>query len=228
MTIETTEFTPDVNDYIDEAFSRCGIEVRTGYQLRTAIRSINFILVDWANRGLNRWTISTRTQTLTASDSDYNLDSDVIDILSMVIRTDNADTSKQLDTTMDRVSRSEFLNIPNKLQTGKPSLYYVDRGTTLPILNIWPTPDSQTTYILRFDTLNRIGEIDHTTETPSINFRFYQCLASGLAYQLALKFAPDRVQMLKQEYEQDFKRAADEDKDRANLRLIPSRAYSYV
>lgn len=227
MTQTTTEFTPDLNEYIDEAYARCGIEVRSGYQLKTAIRSLNFLLADWANRGLNRWTIEQGTQTLTSGTSQYGFTADNIDILSMVIRTDSGDTSKQFDSNMTRISRSEFLNIPNKLQTGKPNQFYFDRDTT-PILFIWPTPDSVQTYTLVFDVMKRIGHIDNTNENPDIPFRFYQCLASGLAYQLALKFAPDRAQILKQEYEEDFKRAADEDRDRASLKLVPSRAYSYV
>jgi hypothetical protein len=145
----------------------------------------------------------------------------------MVIRTDSGDTSKQFDSNMTRISRSEYLNIPNKLQTGKPHQYYIDRDTP-PRIEIWPTPDSVETYTLVFDEMKRIDHLDNTTASPDIPFRFYQCLASGLAYQLALKFAPDRAQILKQEYEEDFKRAADEDRDRASLKLVPSRAYSYV
>ena len=227
MSITTTEFTPVIDEYIDEAYARCGMEALTAYHLRTAIRSINFLLADWANRGLNRWTIEQGTQALTSGTNQYSFTADNIDILSMVIRTNSGETNKQADTTMNRISRSEFLNIPNKLQIGKPNQFYFDRDTT-PILFIWPTPDSVQTYTLVFDAMKRIDHLDHTTETPDIPFRFYQCLASGLAYQLALKFAPDRVQMLKQEYEEDFKRAADEDRDRASLKLVPSRAYSYV
>jgi len=227
MTQTTTEFTPDLNEYIDEAYARCGIEVRSGYQLKTAIRSLNFLLADWANRGLNRWTIEQETQVLTAGTNSYGRSSGTIDVLSMVIRTDSGDTNKQFDSNMTRISRSEFLNIPNKLQTGKPHQYYIDRDTP-PRIEIWPTPDSVETYTLVFDEMKRIDHLDNTTASPDIPFRFYQCLASGLAYQLALKFAPDRAQILKQEYEEDFKRAADEDRDRASLKLVPSRAYSYV
>tara|TARA_R100000315_G_C5230558_1_gene141624 strand:- start:1101 stop:1784 length:684 start_codon:yes stop_codon:yes gene_type:complete len=227
MTVDTTEFTPEISEYIDEAYARCGVEYRTAYQLKSAIRSLNFILADWANRGLNRWTIEQNTQNLTSGQSQYGFSADHIDILSMVIRTDSGDTSKQSDTIVNRMSRSEFLNIPNKLQTGKPNQFYLDRDTT-PILFIWPTPDSVQTYTLVFDVMKRIGHIDHTNESPDIPFRFYQCLASGLAYQLSLKFAPDRVGLLKQEYEEDFKRAADEDRDRARLKILPTRAYSRV
>ena len=230
MSITTTEFTPVIDEYIDEAYARCGMEALTAYHLRTAIRSLNFLLADWANRGLNRWTIEQSALTLTANDNTYSNsfpENDTIDILSMVIRTNSADVSKQTDTTMNRISRSEYLNIPNKLQTGKPNQFYLDRDTN-PVLYLWPTPDDKQTYKIVYDEMKRIDHLDHTTETPDIPFRFYQCLASGLAYQLALKFAPDRVQMLKQEYEEDFKRAADEDRDRASLKILPSRAYTNV
>ena len=229
MTITTSQFKPQVLEYIDEAYARCGIEARTGYQLKVAIRSLNFLFSDWANRGLNRWTIKSETQTLSEGNAAYNLtDVDNIDVLSMVIRTDDTDTSKQSDTTMTRVSRSEFLNIPNKLQKGKPNLFYIDRGTNQLVLNIWPTPDGATTYTLIFDMLHSVGEIDHTNENPDIPFRFMQCLASGLAYQLAIKFAPDRVVLLKQEYEEDFRRAYEEDRDRSPLKLVPNGAYLRV
>jgi hypothetical protein len=194
MTVDTSEFTPEISEYIDEAYARCGVEYRTAYQLKSAIRSLNFILADWANRGLNRWTIEQKTLTLTAN---------------------------------DRISRSEYLNIPNKLQTGKPNQFYLDRDTN-PVLYLWPTPDDKETYKIVYDEMKRIGHIDHTNESPDIPFRFYQCLASGLAYQLSLKFAPDRVGLLKQEYEEDFKRAADEDRDRSGLKLISNGAYSRV
>ena len=229
MTITTSQFKPQILEYIDEAYARCGIEARTGYQLKVAIRSLNFLFSDWANRGLNRWTIKSETETLSEGNAAYNLtDVDNIDVLSMVIRTDDTDTSKQSDTTMTRVSRSEFLNIPNKLQKGKPNLFYIDRGTNQLVLSIWPTPDGATTYKLVFDMLHSVGEIDHTNENPDIPFRFMQCLASGLAYQLAIKFAPDRVGLLKQEYEEDFRRAYEEDRDRSSLKLVPNGAYLRV
>ena len=229
MTIVTSQFRPQVLEYIDEAYTRCGIDARTGYQLKVAIRSLNFLFSDWANRGLNRWTIKSETKTLEADRALYALtDANNIDILSMVIRTDDGDTSKQSDTTMTRVSRSEFLNIPNKLQTGKPNLYYIDRQTDTLNVNVWPTPDGATTYKLIYDMLHNVDEIDHTSENPDIPFRFMQCLASGLAYQLAIKFAPERVALLKQEYEEDFRRAYEEDRDRSPLKLVPNGAYLRV
>ena len=230
MTVDTTEFTPEISEYIDEAYARCGVEYRTAYQLKSAIRSLNFILADWANRGLNRWTIEQNALTLTANDNTYSNafpENDTIDILSMVIRTNSADVNKQNDVIVNRISRSEYLNIPNKLQTGKPNQFYLDRDTN-PVLYLWPTPDDKETYKIVYDEMKRIGHIDHTNENPDIPFRFYQCLASGLAYQLSLKFAPDRVGLLKQEYEEDFKRAADEDRDRSGLKLISNGAYSRV
>lgn len=220
-------------DYIDEAYARCGIDGRTGYHLKTAIRSINFLFSDWANRGINRWLIQQEQTDLIKDTSLYELtDINNVDILSMVIRTDAADVNKQADTTMTRVSRSEFLNIPNKLSTGKPNLFYLDRqdGSNNMVLKIWPTPDKTSTYSLVYDMLHSQDSSD-ASQTEGVNkipFRFMQCLASGLAYQLAIKFAPDRVGMLKQEYEEDFRRAAEEDRDRSSLKLVPNGAYTRV
>ena len=217
----STDFELDVADYIEEAFERCGLEVRTGYDLKTAKRSMNLLFADWANRGLNRWTISQDTVTIAAGTASYNLDANTIDILSAVIRTD-AGQSTQSDVQINRISRDEFLNIPSKRSTGKPVQYYVDRSIT-PVLKIWPTPDAAYTFV--YDRLTRIEDADTFTNTVEVPFRFYPCLAAGLAYYLAMKKAPDRVQILKAVYEEEFNRAAYEDVDRANISLTPRRDF---
>ena len=117
-TSSSTDFDLDVAEYIEEAFERCGLEARTGYDLQTARRSMNIMLSEWANRGLNQWTIQQRTQTVTANDSEYSLDTDLIDILSLVVRRDGTDFS------MTRISRDTFLNLPNKTSTGRPTQYF--------------------------------------------------------------------------------------------------------
>jgi hypothetical protein len=217
----STDFELDVSDYIEEAFERCGMSVRTGYDLTTAKRSLNLLFADWANRGLNRWTIEQSTVSLVAGTNSYNLDADTIDVLSAVIRT-NAGVSTQSDVTIERVSRDEFLNIPSKLSQAKPTQWYIDRSIT-PVLNIWPTPDQSYTFV--YDRLTRIQDADDYTNTIEVPFRFYPCLAAGLAYYISMKKAPERMQLLKAVYEEEFQRAAYEDVDRANLTLTPRRDY---
>ena len=173
--------------------------------------------VDWANRGLNQWTITQRTQALTASDADYTLDSDVIDILSMVVRRSGTDFS------MTRISRDDYINLPTKTTTGRPSQFFLDRQIT-PNLKIWSAPENSTD-VLIYDALTRIQDADASVNTVDIPFRFYPCLTAGLAYYLAMKRAPDRIKILKAVYEEEFERAAAEDRDRASLSLTPSTTY---
>jgi hypothetical protein len=213
----SVDFELDVADYIEEAFERCGLEVRTGYDLKTAKRSLNLMLAEWANRGLNQWTIEQRQFTTTVGDSDISLDSDVIDILSVVVRRTSTDYA------LDRVSRDEFLNIPNKTTQGRPTQFFLDRQIT-PNLKIWPAPEN-TTDIIIYDALTRIQDADTPTNTIEIPFRFYPCLTAGLAYYIALKRAPQRIQLLKAVYEEEFERAMTEDRDRASFNVVPQYEY---
>jgi len=218
----SNDFELDVADYVEEAFERCGLEVRTGYDLRTATRSLNLMLADWANRGLNRWTMTQTSQSITAGTPNYNLGADTIDILSAVIRTGSDAT--QSDISLSRISRDAYISITNKNSTGRPTQFYVDRQIN-PVIKLWPTPDSVSTYTLVFDRLVRMDDADSSINTLDVPFRFYPCLAAGLAYYIALKKAPDRIQILKAVYEEEFERAASEDRDRATLSLTPSRDY---
>ena len=222
MTVSgSTDFELDVADYIEEAFERCGLEVRTGYDLKTAKRSLNLMFADWANRGLNQWTIEQRTFTVTANDGDYTLGTDVIDILSLVVRRSGTDYA------LDRVSRDEFLNIPTKTTQGRPTQFFVDRQIT-PNLKVWPLPDNSTDQII-YNALTRLDDADIYTNTLGVPFRFYPALAAGLAYYMSIKRAPDRMQMLKAIYEEEINRAMDEDRDRASFRVAPDlRNYRYV
>jgi hypothetical protein len=218
----SNDFELDVADYVEEAFERCGLEVRTGYDLRTATRSLNLMLADWANRGLNRWTMAQTSTSLTSGTADYTLGADTIDILSAVIRTGTG--TNQSDISLSRLSRDGYISITNKNTTGRPTQFYVDRQIN-PIVKLWPTPDSADTYTLVYDRLVRMDDADSATNTLDVPFRFYPCLAAGLAYYLALKKAPERIQVLKAVYEEEFERAAAEDRDRATLSLTPSRDY---
>jgi hypothetical protein len=176
------------------------------------------MLSEWANRGLNQWTIAQRTQTVTADDKEYSLGTDVIDILSAVVRRDN------VDFTMERISRDQYLSIPNKTTTGRPSQFFLDRQTT-PNLKVWPAPENSTD-VIHYDALTRIDDSDAFTNTLDIPFRFYPCLAAGLAYYISIKRAPERVQLLKAVYEEEFDRAMQEDRDRASFNVVPR--YDYL
>jgi len=210
-------FELDVAEYVEEAFERCGLEVRTGYDLKTARRSLNLLLADWANRGLNQWTIKQRSLTMVTGDGEYDLSADVIDVLSVVVRRNNTDYS------LERLSRDSFLTIPNKTTQGRPNQFFLDRQLT-PNLKLWPVPDNSTDVVL-YDALTRMDDADDYTNTMDLPFRFYPCLAAGLAYYIALKRAPNRVQMLKAVYEEEFDRAATEDRDRSSFNVVPKYEY---
>jgi hypothetical protein len=218
----TKSFELDVADYCQEAWERCGLDIRTGYDLRTTTRSLNLVLADWANRGLNQWTIEEQVITMSAGDNDYPLTAADIDVLEAVVRfTDGVGTANQSDLTVDRISREYYLNIPNKLTQGRPVQYFVDRQIT-PVIKVWPTPDQ--TYYLVVNKLVRMDDATSGVNTLEIPFRFYPCLAAGLAYYLSLKKAPERSQLLKAVYDEEFIRAAAEDRDRASLNLTPGRS----
>jgi hypothetical protein len=219
-TSSSTNFELDVAEYIEEAFERCGLEAKTGYDLQTARRSMNIMLAEWANRGLNQWTIEQRTQALTASDSEYSLGTDLIDILSLVVRRSGT------DFTMTRISRDSFLNLPNKTSTGRPTQYFLDRQIT-PNLKLFPTPENSTDVIV-YDALTRIQDADAQVNTMEIPFRFFPCLTAGLAYYIAMKRAPDRIQLLKTVYEEEFERAMAEDRDRSAFQVNPQLSYYKV
>ena len=216
-TSSSTDFELDVTGYIEEAFERCGLEVRTGYDLKTAKRSLNLMLAEWANRGLNQWTIEQRSQALTEGDGEYTLGTDIIDILSVVVRRSNTDYA------LIRLSRDEYLTIPDKTTESRPNQFFLDRHVT-PNLKIWPLPENSTD-VLHYDALTRIQDADTYINTMEVPFRFYPCLAAGLAYYLAVKQAPDRVQLLKAIYEEEFERAATEDRDRSSFNVVPSFEY---
>jgi hypothetical protein len=219
-TSSSTDFELAVDDYIEEAFERCGLEIRTGYDLKTAKRSLNLILAEWANRGLNQWTIVQRTQALTADDSEYDLGADVIDVLSVVVRRSGTDFN------MSRISRDAYLSIPTKTTTGRPTQFFLDRQIT-PNLKIWPAPENSTD-VIHYDALTRIQDADTMQNTLEVPFRFYPCLAAGLAYYISMKRAPDRVQLLKNVYEEEFDRAMAEDRDRSSFTITPSMSYYKV
>jgi len=222
-------FELDVAEFIEEAFERCGLELRTAYDLKTAKRSLNLLLAEWANRGLNQWTISQTSIALTQGTSSYSLDSTnpsaVIDVLDAFIRRTTNGTPSDLQ--MNQISRSEYAAVPDKTAQGRPSQYFVDKQIT-PTIYLYNTPENSTD-VLYVNRIMRMDDVDASTDTLQMPFRFYPCLSAGLAYYLSLKKAPERTGMLKQLYEEEFERALSQDEDRASFRATPdTRAYDYA
>lgn len=215
-----SQFSLDVADYVEEAFERCGLEVRTGYDLKTAKRSLNLMLAEWANRGLNQWTIKERTLTLTQGTGNYTIAPDTIDILSVVVRRDGTDFS------LDRLSRDEYLNVPEKTQQSRPNQFFLDRQIS-PVLKLWPVPENSTD-VVYYNALTRMDDAVTQDGSLDVPFRFYPCLAAGLAYYISLKRAPNRTQLLKSVYEEEFERAMTEDRDRASFNVVPKYEYYRV
>ena len=214
------DFNLDVAEAIEEAYERIGLEMRTGYDAKTARRSMNLMFAEWANRGLNLWTVATGTTTVTQGTSQYTLSEDVVDLLDMVLRRSGTDYE------MTRISRGDYLDFPNKTDQGRPSQFYFDRQIA-PEITLWQTPENSTDQLVYY-YVQRIEDVDSLTNTTAVPFRFYPCMVAGLAYYLAIKRAPDRVQMMKSIYEEEFQRAANEDEDKVPLMLTPSIRYLRV
>lgn len=216
----TRTFNLDIAEAIEEAFERCGLEVRTGYDVKSARRSMNLMFAEWANRGLNLWTVAQDTTTLTQGTSTYTLGADVADILEMVLRRDGTDYE------VERISRGEYLTFPNKTDQGRPSQFYFDRQIQ-PVITLWQTPENSTDQLVYY-YVQRIEDAGAYTNTTDLPWRFYPCMVAGLAYYISMKRAPERVSLLKAVYEEEFQRAADEDEDRVSLKLQPSARYLRV
>jgi hypothetical protein len=216
------DFELDVADYVEEAFERCGLELRTGYDLKTAQRSLNLMLAEWANRGLNQWTINQKTISAVQDTTVYTIDTtnptSVIDVLDVFVRETVSGTTSDLPLT--KLSRAEYAHIATKTSTGKPNQYFVDTQIT-PTITVWPAPDKSSAYTIYLNVLSRMDDADVGTNTMEVPFRFYPCLAAGLAYYIALKRTPDKVPLLKQLYEEEFERALSQDQSRASFRVAP-------
>jgi len=288
----TVDFNLSITEIIEEAYERCGLELRTGYDSKTARRSLNLLFSDWANRGLNLWVVEEETQSMaqlstTSAISEYPLGvitltvaasanltigetitgtvsgatakiitkptattvtitvpvgtfvvtdnvtgttsgtttgvttvpslSDTqatVDILEAVIRRDGSDIS------IGRISRGDYLAIPDKTSQGRPTQFYIDRQIT-PTITVWPAPNNSTDQLIYY-RVKRIENVGTAQNTPDVPFRFLPCLVAGLSYYLAVKRAPQRIGLLKQMYDEEWQRAASEDSERVALRLVPT------
>jgi hypothetical protein len=216
----TTDFNLAIDDLVEEAFERCGMRMTAGYQLTSARRSLNLLFLDWANRGLNLWTIEETTASLSQGDTTITLPTDTVNVLSAVIR--QTINGQQQDISIDRIGREVYLDLPDKLTQARPAQYYVERSNA-PKVYLYPTADTGYTFV--YYRIRRIQDAGDYTNTSDVNFRFLPCLASGLAYMISLKYAPERAGPLKQIYEEDFQRAAMEDRDTASSFFIPQVGY---
>jgi hypothetical protein len=228
MTVSgTTAFNLDFAELAEEAFERAGRELRTGYDLRTAARSMNLMTIEFQNRGINMWTIDEGTINLVQGQAEYDLPADTIDLMDHVIRTGAGNYSTQSDLTISRISVSTYATIPNKLAQGRPIQVWVRRLRDNPKIVIWPVPDQGTSpapyYIFKYWRMRRIDDAGTGANTQDANFRFLPAISAGLAYYIAMKI-PDlapRMPMLKQEYEFQFDLAAQEDREKASVRFVP-------
>ena len=300
-TTGTTAFNLDVNDLIEEAFERCGRELRTGYDFKTARRSLNLLTIEWANKGINLWTVEQGVIPMATGQAMYPLPVDTIDLMDQVIRTNNGVQSNQIDINISRIAEPTYMSLPNKLAQGRPIQVYINRqsgqenistalldgnvssttttitltstsgitssgfikidnetisypnvngnqlincargqnGTTaaahttgsaitiqnLPCINVWPTPNSPgDQYLFVYYRLRRIQDAGSGVYVQDIPFRFIPCMVAGLAFHLSMKLPdvdPNRVTGLKMIYEELFQAAADEDRDKAPLRIVP-------
>ena len=224
----TTTFDLDLNEYVEEAFERCGAELSTGYDLKTARRSMNLLFADWANRGINLWTVEQGTIPLVQGTATYNLPNDTVDLIEHVIRTGAGNISTQVDLTITRISVSTYSSIPNKLQQARPIQLWINRQTPTPTVTVWPVPDQTNNYQLIYWRLRRIQDAGAGgTYTQDVPFRFMPCLVAGLAYYLSMKIpgAMERMQILKAQYDEAWDFASTEDREKAAVRFVPRQMF---
>jgi len=230
----TTSFDLTIDDIIEEAYERTGVRgTRTGYQLKNARRSLNILFAEWGNRGIHLWKIKQATVPLVEGQAEYNYASDntnfpqdINDVLEAFVR-DNTTATAPVDTSLTKIDRSDYAALPNKLSKGTPSQYYVDRQTA-PSVYLYQTPSSSfsgSSYQLKFYYIARIEDTGAYTNTADVAYRFIPCMIAGLAYYLAMKNSPDLVQGLKLIYEDELKRALDEDGSRTSLYISPQTFY---
>ncbi len=240
-----TTFNLDLNNLIEEAFERCGLELRTGYDMRTARRSLNLLTIEWANRGINLWTVEQGSIPLVQGQLTYDLPIDTIDLLDHVVRTQSG--INQTDINISRISVDTYSTIPNKNAQGRPIQVWINRqsgakypvngnepittnpvtGVNAPNINLWPVPEQSNFYTFVYWRLRRIQDAGNGVNTQDIPFRMLPCLVAGLAYYLSMKLpeALPRVEMLKMSYEEQWNLASSEDREKASLRIAPRIMY---
>ena len=234
-TTGTALFNMDLSEIIEDAFERCGLEARSGYDFKTARRSLNLLTMEWSNKGINLWCVEEGSIPMVTGQAVYTLPIDTIDLLDHVIRTGSG--QNQSDITISRISGSTYSTIPNKNALGKPIQVWINRqsgattptGVANPTINVWPTPQSPgSQYTFIYWRLRRVQDAGDAVNTQDIPFRFLPALIAGLAYYLSMKLPGvdmQRAQALKMVYDEQFDLAAQEDREKAPLRVVPRMAF---
>jgi len=218
----TTSFDLQIDDIIEEAYERCGLRTNSGNDIRSARRSLNLLFSEWGNRGVHLWKVQLNEQQLTAGVATYTVPTNVNDVLEAYISStaQAADGPTTNDIALTKIDRSAYSALPNKLATGQPSQYYVNRQID-PTISLYVAPDASTYTYLKFYSINRIEDAGSFTNTADVAYRFLPCMCSGLAFYLSQKRAPDRIQVLKQLYEDELLRALNEDGSRTSVYISP-------
>jgi hypothetical protein len=231
-TTGTAAFNLNLNELVEEAYERAGLELRDGYDMRTARRSLNLLTIEWANRGINLWCIEEGQIPMVTGQAIYDLPIDTIDLLDQIIRTGTG--QNQIDINISRISESTYATIPTKNALGRPIQVWINRqsgatepvsGVAYPQINVWPTPnDPGNQYTFVYWRLRRIQDAGNGTNTQDIPFRFLTAMVAGLALYIAMKkpeVSSDRIMMLKGDYEAQFDLATQEDREKADIRFVP-------
>ena len=237
-TSEATEFNPQIDDIIEEAYERTGVKgTRTGYQLRSARRSLNIMFQEWGNRGVHLWKVKLAKIPLVLGQAEYNYASDTtnfpddIDSVLEAFYRNNSITTAPVDVALTKIDRSAYSATPNKLTQGTPSQYYVERKLN-PSVFLYATPSSSvsstttpSSFQFCFYYLSKIQDVGAYTNTSDVVNRFYPCMMSGLAYYLSQKYSPDRSQELERRYESELLRALDADNQGTSTFISPQTFY---
>ena len=220
----TYAFNLDLSDILEEAYEMAGLELRSGYDYRTARRSLDLMFLEWQNKGLNLWTVQEGSQTLTAGTGRYVLTGDQLDVIEASLRTDDGDADKQTDLTMSRISVSQYSHLTNKLTQGRPIQFWIEKDPGAIALNVWPVPDDAVTYKINYYYIQRVEDTGSpASNNVDIPARFMPCMAAGLAYYISIKRpeASDRAPLLKQVYDEQWDLAADADRDKSSFYMVP-------
>jgi len=219
----TTAFNLTIDDIVEEAYERCGLQTNSGYDLKKARTSLNILFSEWGNRGIHLWKTELQEVALVSGTSTYNTPSTTNDVLEAYISTGSG-SGDYTDISLTKIDRSTYAALPNKGSTGTPSQYYVDSQLT-PTITLYQTPDASTYTYLKYYTLNRIEDAGAYGNNADLPFRFIPCMISGLAFYLSLKYSPQKTEALKLYYEDELKRALDEDGQRTSVFITPSTYY---
>ena len=222
----TTAFNLNIDEIIDEGFERCGLSTTSGYDLRSARRSLDLLFAEWGNRGIHLWKVALNEAALVSGQAEYSVSSNVSDVLEAYVSSSSisSENSNTQDVSLTKIDRSTYAALPNKLATGQPSQYYVERLTT-PKIYLYQAPDLNTYTHLKYYVIKRIEDAGSYTNQADVAYRFLPCMCAGLAYYLAMKKAPALVQQNKLIYEDELKRALDEDGQRTSTYITPQSFY---